>query len=144
MIVRMTLRTMTATTGTVSLGVTARADGSATPTSYFHGPNLNAAAASDHYLTKFVASAETTLDSDATDFAADEIVELHCDGSTIQGWRNGVLVNGPVTDTAIPSGTRAGVRGYQTAAGDLTEGDDWQAIDIVPRPLVMVASPLRW
>lgn len=144
MIVKMTLETMTATTSTVAIGVTARADGGASPTSYFYGPNVESGGASAHFLTKFVTGSETVLGTNATDFAAGEIVELHVDGSTVQGWRNGVLLNGPTTDTAIPSGTRAGVRAYQTASGDLTEGDNWQARDYIPRPLVTVATALRW
>jgi hypothetical protein len=144
MLVRMTLNTWTYTGGSMALGVLGRKDASATQERYSYTCQDNGAG-SYHRLAKVVSAVETVLGSDdATDFAANEVLELSIIGSAISGARNGPVTIGPVTDTAIASGRYAGVRGYSDSASNVANGDDWSARDFVSRPLATVMCPLRW
>lgn len=147
MIVQMTIPTMTVVGNITGAGVIARKDTSATVTCYLYGPYKDAGS-SGHNLIKYNNAAETLLTvpdpSDPTDWTANEVIALLCDGSSITGYLQGAVSAGPVTDTAIAGNKYAGVRVYSNNASNVVEADDWQARDYEPRPLVMVMSPLRW
>ena len=70
-------------------------------------------AAAGYRIDKVVAGTRTTLTVDATgDRLASARIQLLCIGNDFTLYENGVLIKGPVTDTALPTG----VAGFYDAA----------------------------
>lgn len=127
-------------------GVLCRKDATATQTYYlFRAVAALVAAAQVYDLGKAVGGVQTSLGSDATAPANGHVLRLDCSGSTITAKRNGVIVIGPVTDTAITGNLRTGLWGYSAtsvppATDSRVELDDFSAGDLsFPQTLLPTA-----
>lgn len=83
----------------------------------------------DHRLTKNVIGTLTDLGTDATDFAANEVLRVTANGSTITAVRDGVTLL-TSTDTSIVGNLRCGLWGFTTGAGLLVQLDSFAAADL--------------
>ena len=101
----------------------------------------------EHALTKVIAGSFTDLGTDATDFAVGEILKCEADASSITAYRNGSVLIGPVTDTAITGNLRCGVWG-NAEAGDAVTLDNFEAGDLAAAglsiPVAMAQYRQRW
>ncbi len=117
----------------VECGPIARKDATSTRTFYaFLAEQLTTGDTNHWYLSKRVAGTITQLGStDNTDWVANDLAKIRADGSSISGFRNGVLSVGPITDTSITGNTRGGIN-YNAASGtgDSCTLDHWRAADI--------------
>jgi hypothetical protein len=80
-------------------------------------------------LSKTVAGASTQLDTDTTNWVANDINLVSANGTTITGKVNGVALN-TATDSAIASGTYAGIRYFSDSASGGCTLDNFGAQDI--------------
>lgn len=110
-------------------GPLCRKDNTATATYYTHRV-IVAGATNEHRLMKSVAGALTDLGTDATDFAAGEILYVHANGSSIVAKRNGTTLIS-VTDTAIAGAGQVygGLYGFGVFE-TVVDVDDWEATDL--------------
>lgn len=111
-------------------GVIGRKDSSSTRTYYsfqaiFDGTPTN----STWRLMKRVAGTATTLATDATDPAVNDVVKLRSDGSDHSGYVNGTELIAPVTDASITANTRVGIVGIGANASDSCSLDNVIAYD---------------
>lgn len=88
---------------------------------------------SSYYLYKIVAGAYTTLSTGAETSSTPSTYKVHCNGSTITLYVNGVS-KASVTDTAITTGTRGGIGAYFNAATK-PRLDAWSIADLVSAPV---------
>lgn len=92
---------------------------------YVVGP-LGASALIEVYKT--VSGASTLLASATFTVAANDVIRLAVEGTTLRAYQNGVLRHGPLTDSALASGS-AGVAIYNSAGAAQTILDNWQGGD---------------
>jgi len=125
--------TFTFVSSLISAEVVCRLDSGGVNTDQYLHIVQNSGGVMDHVLRKVVGGVDTDLDTDPTDWEANEVLRVEVDGSTIIGRRNGVIINGPITDTAIAGATRTrcGINAYSDAAGNVVEVDDFQAADLI-------------
>lgn len=85
----------------------------------------------DFESRKRVAGTVTTLATDTTNPAANDVLRVYVDGSSVSGYVNGALSTGPITDTDVTSNTYAGIA--YSANNNTTQScilDDFSAQDI--------------
>jgi len=66
------------------------------------------ASSNQFQIQKVIAGVATTLGTGTSTTAAGDVLKIVCSGTTIQGYRNGVL-DISVTDGSITTGTRTGI-----------------------------------
>jgi hypothetical protein len=84
-------------------------------------------------LFKFVGGAATELGTKTVTHALPDEVAVRVEGSNVSALIDGVTEIGPVTDTAIPSGTRAGLFAFVNVnlSDGSAKGDGWSATDLI-------------
>lgn len=112
----------------IQCGPKCRKDSSTTQT-YYAARYIFAGSTNEHRLIKAVGGSLTDLGTNAQDHADGEVLLVRCDGSDISLYRNGSLLIGPITDSAITGHTRCGVYSF-IAVGDLVRVEDWSATDL--------------
>jgi hypothetical protein len=79
-------------------------------------------------LAKVVDGTPTTLHSASVSWGSGMRIEIECEGTTIRGMKDGVLVSGfEITDSALSAG-KPGI--WLRGSVDFPKGDDWQGGDI--------------
>ena len=126
--------------------VRARCAAQGTQTYYAGGLNPNDFGAGDR-IWKYVGGVLTNIAFVAASIAANDVIRLEAEGSSLTLKLNGVTRVGPSTDTAIASG-RPGL-GAEDVAIDVGILDNWSAGDLAAAaPSTIPASPLvgnlRW
>ena len=92
---------------------------------YVVGP-LGASSLLEVYKT--VSGASTLLASATFTVAANDVIRLTVEGTTLNAYQNGILRHGPLTDSALASGS-AGLAMYNSAGAAQTILDNWQGGD---------------
>lgn len=123
-----TLVTFTYAGGALEVGVSARF-AAAADTAYIFATSRSATPTNEHILRKRVTGTNTTLGTNVQDAGASVVLKIEANGSTIKGTRATVeLIS--LTDTAITTGTRIGIYGASSNAGNVGVVDDLTATDL--------------
>jgi hypothetical protein len=114
---QLTVITMEGITHTSTGGVAVRY-ASAAQTFYLWQAQFVPGSANEHAWSKWVTGTETypigTISTE--DFANGEVLRCLVQGSTLRGYKDGVLLK-EITDTSISGNTRGGIRAYHGSAG---------------------------
>lgn len=117
--------------GEVRCGPIARKDNTGTSTFYtFNSVQANNVF-TDFDVRKRVSGSATTLGTDTTNPAANDVLRVYVDGSSVSGYVNGALSVGPITDTSITTNNYGGIS--YSANNTTTQScilDDFAAQDI--------------
>lgn len=111
-------------------GVIGRKDSTTTRTYYSFQAIVDGTPANSTWrLMKRVTGTATTLATDATDPAVNDVMKLRDDGSSHSGYVNGTQLISPVTDSDITGNTRVGIVGIGANASDSCSLDNVIAYD---------------
>ena len=105
-----------------------RKDATATDTAYEFDDRQTPTVS--HVLRKIIAGSTTTLATGSSTHAANDVIRIEADGSTITGKKNGTTDAGPTTDTEITGNVRCGIRGFSNSGGGIVRLDPWSAGDL--------------
>jgi hypothetical protein len=133
--VQFTLVSILNSGGNVVIGPAARMTSSTFETHYSMNARWDGAGVGTHLMLKWVAGVETSLGENAQDPANGQTLKMRADGTSISGYRNGSVLIGPVTDSAIDGVTVGGKRGgafcfVANASVINATIDDWSAADL--------------
>lgn len=92
-------------------------------------------------LRKQVAGTGTTLNDVNTTAFTGGVLKTEANGSSLTLYKAGSVVNGPITDTSITTGTRCGVAVQASAGGTV---DDWSAADLAASGVTYVQTERTW
>jgi hypothetical protein len=85
----------------------------------------------DVSLLRTVSGTSTTLATDTTDWAANDVIAIQMVGSTIRTIKNGVE-NLSATDSNITTGLYGGLRYFSDGTGSQCIWDNWRINDVLP------------
>lgn len=123
-----TMAAFTTQNAACSVGPSVRTAGGSDPNCYFYRAEADVGLLQTQ-LWKRVTANFTSLGTDATDPAVNDVLRVEADGSTVTGKTNGTT-RITVTDTSVTSNLRCGVIGDLQTAGQVIALDGWSAEDL--------------